>query len=112
MPIELRRSDVFLAAGEALGRASDAARVKFDIDYEAERVSQVNQQLTYLEQSYQTYNTDIEQRSFTSYPDQTGTIAQGRFDVERPAPVVVMRELAVLLEYSVCVNRIHWALSS
>lgn len=80
--IRLRRSDVLLAAGDALRQGADAARNIFDINYEAERVSQVNRQLTYLEQAYQTYNTGIEQRSFTSYADQTGTIARGGFDVD------------------------------
>lgn len=69
MPIELRRSDVVLASADVLQKGAQAAGEIYDSMYEAERVSQVNRQLAYIEQSYQRYNEGVDQQEYTHYED-------------------------------------------
>ncbi len=69
MPIELRRSDVVLAASQAFSKIGDFFRGVHDTEYEAERVTQVNRGLTYLETQYQQYNVDLPNKSYTTYQE-------------------------------------------
>ena len=82
MPIEIRPSDVMFKAADVLRGASRAAGgISRDL-YEADRVSQVNRQLAYLEQIYQDYNENLPQQMFDArgeemlgHPLDTGVLS-------------------------------------
>ena len=64
--IQLRPSDVMFKLADVLRGASKAAGgISRDL-YEADRVSQVNRQLAYVERSYQEYNQNLSKQSFDS----------------------------------------------
>ena len=88
MPIEIRPSDVVLAAAGALHKGAKASGEIFGMMYEADRVSQVNRQLAYIEQSYQNLNEGIEDEMFEAsaeelssmgHPMSTGSIIKKPF---------------------------------
>ena len=70
--IQLRPSDVMFKLADVLRGVSKAAGgISRDL-YEADRVSQVNRQLAYVERSYQEYNQNLSKQSFDSMVE-TGT---------------------------------------
>jgi hypothetical protein len=69
MPIELRPSDVVLGASQALQKWGVVAQNIHDRQYEAARVSEVNKQLTYLEQIYQDHNRAMPKRGYAASLD-------------------------------------------
>ncbi len=77
MPIEIRPSDVKFSAAQALSKAAKASGEIFGMMYEADRVSQVNRQLAYIEQSYQDYNEGVDQQMFDSRGDEAITGPSG-----------------------------------
>jgi hypothetical protein len=77
MPIELRPSDVVLSAAEVLRETGRAAGSIYSRLYEADRVSQVNRQLAYLEQQYQDFNRSLAQRAFEVQPEPDAAPSYG-----------------------------------
>ena len=64
MPLEIRPSDVMQAAADALSNAAKGVDYIHQKSYEAQRVAQVNEGLTYLEKAYQDYNDSLSHRVF------------------------------------------------